>query len=500
MLLIPLYRKIDWRRPPVVTILLILANLFIYFNVQGADGKREAEAVEYYLASPLPAIELGAFVEDLKARQRGAKAERVGKLLARGHEEGRAAALYAMHNDADFMQRLRAEQIVTPQHPAYPQWREARDHYEAMQRRVVANGYGFIPTEHRPATFFTHMFLHGSAEHVLGNMLFLFLIGFSVEAALGRAAFTALYILGGLGAVGLFGAIYPQSAIPLVGASGAIAGLMGLYTVLFGLRRISFFCFFFVYFNFFKGPAILLLPLWLANELYQLFLGGVSNVAYVAHIGGLMSGAALGFAAKRWLPSLNVEYLDSNEKEERQLVDLDTGMKLIAELKLEPARKIFEGLLKQNPNNTAVLRQLYALTKNKPDSAEYHEYAKRLFALPRNDESTQKLVQETFRDYMKHARPLRLTLEHYVALALRFARGGQLEDAEKIIGFLQRDAGAQAQLPACLLALAEGCRRGQRQDRYRHYLERLVAEHPRAPQAQEARHLLSVASAQRAPG
>ena len=115
------------------------------------------------------------------------------------------------------------------------------------------------------------MFLHGSVSHLIGNMIFLWLVGCILEYGMGRRYYPVLYILGGLIAVLLYFAVKHTSIVPLVGASGAIAGLMGAFGVIFGRERVRIFLSLGFYFNYFKVRAIYLLPLWVGNELYQLF-------------------------------------------------------------------------------------------------------------------------------------------------------------------------------------------------------------------------------------
>ena len=142
----------------------------------------------------------------------------------------------------------------------------------------------------------TSMFLHGSWMHLLGNMWFLWLFGNNIEDSMTRPRFAAFYLLSGLAAALLQVAADPQSAVPMVGASGAISGVMGGYLVLFPRVRV----YTFIFLGFFsRGVA---LPAW-AMLLYWAFLqlaGGVSQiggseggVAFWAHIGGFIAGVVL---------------------------------------------------------------------------------------------------------------------------------------------------------------------------------------------------------------
>jgi rhomboid family protein len=147
------------------------------------------------------------------------------------------------------------------------------------------------------ASIFVSMFLHGGWLHLAGNMLFLWIFGNNVEDRLGRVSFVAVYVLGGLAATGLQVAFAPNSAVPNVGASGAIAAILGSYLILFPRARIHTLVIFF-FITFLELPASFVLLAWFV---LQLFSGvgdmgpevGGGGVAYWAHVGGFVFGMAV---------------------------------------------------------------------------------------------------------------------------------------------------------------------------------------------------------------
>lgn len=139
----------------------------------------------------------------------------------------------------------------------------------------------------------TSMFLHGGIAHVVFNMWFLWIFGNNVEEAFGRLRYILMYIAGGVGATLTFVAVNPDSTIPLVGASGAIAAVLGSYAVLFpGHRVLSLLGWFIV-----PVPAAVFLGVWFV---LQFGLGG-TNVAWEAHAGGFAFGFALTLLFRRRL-------------------------------------------------------------------------------------------------------------------------------------------------------------------------------------------------------
>jgi membrane associated rhomboid family serine protease len=154
----------------------------------------------------------------------------------------------------------------------------------------------------QPATWetvFTSMFLHGSFLHIFGNMLFLAIFGPTVEDSMGRARFLAFYLLGGLVALGAQVLVSPDSTAPTLGASGAIAAVLGGYALLYPRARILSLVFIVFFVTIVEVPAVFLLGFWFLEQLYFGAAGlaspisGGEGVAYFAHIGGFAFGLLL---------------------------------------------------------------------------------------------------------------------------------------------------------------------------------------------------------------
>ncbi len=145
----------------------------------------------------------------------------------------------------------------------------------------------FLP---RPLTVVTSMFLHGGILHLAGNMLYLWIFGNNIEDALGPARFLAFYLLGGVLAALAFVATSPGAEVPMIGASGAIAAVLGAYLLLYPRAKVLVLFWFFVLVQVVRVPALLLLGLWFLLQV--LGLGG-PGVAWTAHLGGFVAGLAL---------------------------------------------------------------------------------------------------------------------------------------------------------------------------------------------------------------
>lgn len=144
-------------------------------------------------------------------------------------------------------------------------------------------------------TVFTSMFLHGSLMHLLGNMLFLWIFGDNVEDALGSIRFALFYLLCGIGAAMTQGLLNVASEIPMIGASGAISGVLGAYFLLYPLANVRTLIFLGFFVTMIHVPALLVLGLWFLGQLLSGAMTPASQagVAFWAHIGGFVAGVAL---------------------------------------------------------------------------------------------------------------------------------------------------------------------------------------------------------------
>ncbi len=166
--------------------------------------------------------------------------------------------------------------------------------------------WGFTPADPSFVTLITHMFMHAGWIHLLSNMFLFFLAGPALEDRWGRPLFGAFFVMSGIASCLFFALMSKNPALPLVGASGAIAGVLGAFLVRFLRTKLRFAYFFFIGFRVIRGTfeaaAWVMLPLWFANELFSAWLadavGVQSGVAYWAHVGGFLFGAGAAFAVR----------------------------------------------------------------------------------------------------------------------------------------------------------------------------------------------------------
>jgi membrane associated rhomboid family serine protease len=183
---------------------------------------------------------------------------------------------------------------------------------------TFVNTYALVPAQlnDQPVTFgvtmFTSMFLHAGWFHFLSNMWVLYIFGDNIEDRMGPGAYMIFYLLGGVAAALLQTYVFPGSTIPMLGASGAIAGVLGAYLFMFPGARVSTLVPIFLFISIVEVPAVIFLGFWFISQLFSgLASIGVQGggVAWWAHIGGFLVGLVLNPFFRRRSPPRSIEFL-----------------------------------------------------------------------------------------------------------------------------------------------------------------------------------------------
>ncbi len=156
--------------------------------------------------------------------------------------------------------------------------------------KQLSNDLEIIPAY---MTLLSSMFLHGGWMHLIGNMTYLYIFGDNIEDVFGKFKFIFFYISCGIFA-GLCQALFDiKSEVPMIGASGAISGVLGAYLILFPKKEIKIFFWFFIFIKIFRIPAMYVIGCWIFFQFFNLNNSEESNIAYLAHIGGFIAGIIL---------------------------------------------------------------------------------------------------------------------------------------------------------------------------------------------------------------
>jgi membrane associated rhomboid family serine protease len=286
MLLLPLrHENMQGRRWPVVTFALIALNIIVFlathWTIEAQDEQvpERVEVVKHLilLAATHPELKMGddarKFVEPLPAQY-----PEDWKQLSSPDRKPQDA--WDAHiREVDDPAELQSEMDGLSQK------------FQDFQRNTFLARYAFVPAHPTAISYLTCNFLHVGWLHLIGNMWFLWLAGFILEDNWGRAIYAIFYLLAGAVAAQIHAWFHPGSLVPMLGASGAVAALMGAFLVRFPRLKIEMFYWIFIVRGRFKAPALWLLPLW---GLMELFYGSMSRqasgVAHWAHVGGFAFG------------------------------------------------------------------------------------------------------------------------------------------------------------------------------------------------------------------
>jgi len=292
-MLIPLrHENMEGRRWPVVTFLLIALNLVVFL---GTHWRMEAQAPEraevrmhiLLLAAMHPELKMPEDVEQFTTDVVTKISKQSWKEIAdpnRRPEDGWEVRIRRVTSEDELQAEMDSLAL----------------RFAAEEKSSILGNYGFVPAHPRPLAYLTSMFLHSGWFHLIGNMWFLWLAGFVLEDRWGRVIYPVFYLLAGIAASVIHAWFNPGSIAPALGASGAVAALMGGFLVRFPKLKIQMLWFMLIFRIRFKAPAYCLLPLWLFMEIfYGSLVGSSSGVAHWAHVGGFVAGALAALVIER---------------------------------------------------------------------------------------------------------------------------------------------------------------------------------------------------------
>lgn len=483
MLILPLHRPFTRANFPFVTVLLALVNVFVFFALQSGDRAGLQALSEYYRSSGLGEIEAPAYERHLRAsgQQRAldeyaavAPAERV--------------AYVGMHSltDVGFAQALRGGALFDDA-ATLERWKPLRARYDALQDEVFTLRHIMRSSEIDPWRLLSAAFLHGDAMHLIGNMVFLLALGLLVEGAVGPLLFAALYVLGAYGS-GLASLAWRWGeAGGGLGASGAIAALMGAFCVVWGLRPVRFFYWIGVVFDYVRAPAIWLLPLWLGWEVYNLLANGDLNIGFDAHAGGLISGALIG-AAFVALGRVREAFVSDEAGEAAPDLRWEQAQRHLGQMQLVEADRLLEQLVGEQPQRFELRLARYRVARNGGRREALQLRATELLAAQADSLDGARAQAEALAALETSGVAIDATQRQ------RLARGwiklGAFDAVEALLdseATRALDAHTQAQL---WFELALGHRDRHAPQAQSKVLRGLIERYPQVPQADKARFLL----------
>ncbi len=282
--------------------------------------------------------------------------------------------------------------------------------YAQLKASSIVEQYGFVPAHPQLSSYLTANFLHGGWEHLIGNMWFLWLAGFVLEDVWGRPLYAAFYLISGIAALQMHAWTNAGSTIPTVGASGAVAALMGAVLVRFPKMKIEMvWVLWFSIIKFlrtgnpfrhlrFKASAYWLLPLWLGQEIFFGSLSGNDGVAHWAHVGGFAFGALAALAIQH----SGIEHKANKAIEEELAWTNDTEVEQASQMmeqgQLAEAQTLLTGHVAKKPNSLDAWALLRQICQRQADTKGYLDATVRTCSLHLGAHE----VEAAFQDYAEY--------------------------------------------------------------------------------------------------
>jgi membrane associated rhomboid family serine protease len=390
-MLIPLrHESMRGRRWPVITFGIIALNFIVFLGTHSTIDRQGPELGQVKLHLVL----LAALHPELKVP------EKAQEFVTSVQTKNAALWKEAQNPNRDVVDVWDAKYRLQEDPDVLQQQMDALgDSYAELDSASILSRYAFIPAHPAFMSLLTANFLHGGWLHIIGNMWFLWLAGAVLEDTWGRLIYPAFYLVAGMLALQVHAMVNVGSFTPTIGASGAIAGLMGAFLVRFPTTKIEMGWFLFYRFIRFKMAAYWLLPLWLVTEiLYGSVSGQSSGVAHWAHVGGFAFGALIALAVQK---SGLEQMAEKGIQDKISWVShplLAEASEQIEKGQLDPAAANLQKLLLEKPDSIDAYRMLQRIYWQKNDLPAYRDALTKLLSLEIKTNDHEGAVQ-TCRDF-----------------------------------------------------------------------------------------------------
>ena len=373
-MLLPIkHENMSARRLPVVTLALIAINVLVFLGTystieEQAPQLGKARAHILLLAAAHPELKLTPEAQQLVTSFEKDHPSTWKKIQDPGHE---------VVDPWDAKMRLQEDPEILQE-----EMDSLCSDFTKFSAASLTAHYAFIPARPTAISYVTANFLHGGWLHLIGNMWFLWLAGFVLEDVWGRPLYTVFYLVAGAAALQFHAWTNPGSLVPTLGASGAVAALMGAFLVRFPKMKIRMawlFAFRIIRFN---APAYTLLPLWLLLEVfYGAAFGGSSGVAHWAHVGGFAFGAVAAVALR--YSGLEQKANQAVESKVSWTADprIDQAHELIEQGQFDAAGELLKQHLAAQPDSVDAAILLCDVYRKRNDSTALQQATAQLCAL-----------------------------------------------------------------------------------------------------------------------
>jgi len=387
-MLIPIgHENMEARRWPVITIGLIIINFAVFLFTLSSLRKESPELSETrthirLLAAMHPELNLPPTAQKLvsEIQRREPSAWAIAKNPFRELHDGWDARIRLIDDPALLQQEMD----------------KLSARYEELRATSALERYAFVPVHPTWYSYITANFLHGGWLHIIGNMWFLWLAGIVLEDVWGRGLYLAVYLVAGAFALQVHSWFNAGSNIPTLGASGAVAALMGAFLIRFPRVRINMVWFWmFIRVTRFSAEAYWLLPLWFLMEIFSgVLFGAHSGVAHMAHVGGFAFGMLAAVAIRRSGVEHAINKAIEQEIDPEHDAEIDQIQALVGQNRLDEALSELDRFTAVNPESENTLLLLREIQWRKQNIPAYASATQRLCAIHLSLRATENALKD----------------------------------------------------------------------------------------------------------
>lgn len=422
MFLNPVNNPPEEQRLPVLTGGLVLLLIALWGLCSMLDKGALDQAHDYYQSSVLAKLEVPLYIQ--QHTQAGISANQLSK-----------ADWLMIQTDANFVNALERNKLITPSNRQFPEWKDARERHSQLLAKAIGWEYGFISSRPTAVSSLSHMFIHPGLLLLLVNIVFLLLFGSMLESILGRSVTAMLIVLSAVSSSWLVATVMGSSLLPYSGISALLACFTAFISSCYRSNKLQ---------TQIPGlpalPAYLYAVLWLLATGVAFFLTPFFNGNPLFLVAPIAIGAIAGMLARSRLVEEEVKDIaeDLSDEEadsllQQQLAEVGT---MCDEGKYADALPVLQKLEEQHPREHEIAYRLQQCARRDSKSEEYHHYSLKVLRYQARDERVHEMVRETFMHYITNARPSRLNKATIVSLAERFLRVGNLVEAEYLVKVL----------------------------------------------------------------
>lgn len=419
---------------PWACITFFVLYLVVLFTFQLNERNKEIELTQWYVESGLYDLEYTNYISYLRFNAR----TQLSDQLEAAHGAGdKLTVIRAMAFDPGFENENRelGRQYWTPLQQQ--KWKKERELIEGKASEIPRYRFGLVPSAPRPSTYLSWHFLHDSFTQWLTTVLVALLFIWPMEAKLGAARTSIMFILGGIVVGMVYVALMNNSYVPMIGSTPIAALIIGAFISLFGLQKIDF-----LYFHPKQKackthplPAIILLPLFAALPIYEYFGGSNAPHVWAAQVAGLIAGAVLVQLAQRQdVQGAEEEQVEQTDEHNLLRQNLQSGWSSMAAMDFLNAKNGFEKTLAIEPDRFDALSGLYHIAKLKPQEEEFHKSAEKALIIQEADNpDTIKQQYFLYKDYVRRAdNNALLSADVKILTVIRMVAVDQMREAEQL--------------------------------------------------------------------